>query len=58
MRIRKVAVGAWLCHAGRMLFSKGRRPLAAAELAREAHDECLPLAGRADLSSEGTRGLI
>lgn len=53
-----MAVGAWLCHAGRMLFSKGRRPLAASELAREAHDECLPLAGRADLSSEGTRGLI
>lgn len=54
----KVAAGPWLCHMGRPSITEGRGPLIAAELARKACDECLPVAGHADLPSEGARGLI
>lgn len=43
MRIKKVAVGPWLCHGEEDGRSLKAEAVVAAELARKAHDECVSM---------------
>lgn len=51
-----MAFGPWLCHVGGTVIPLKQSTVVAAELAKKACDECVLVAGHADLSSKGAEG--
>lgn len=57
MRIKKVAVGPWLCHGEEDGRSLKAEAVVAAELARKAHDECVSMGWACDSVIQGRQGI-